>query len=365
MKSKVTSSDIARLAHVSQSTVSRTLDPRCSWRISAEKRKRILALCEEYGYFPAGQKNDLHPKTCKVGLVLGFMDADLMNFSFTIRLLCDYLQASGYTLTLIRVDFSSGEMTRHVRRIIRSDIADIYIVGEYLLQGQILDLLRQVSPRVICFYTTIQGGKYLKHYPWISSIAYDYKASFMQAVMQLPDELLSDLVFVGRDNEPSADKLQLLRKCFRETGRPKLRFAKVLFGSGDKVTLPSRGYRTARRAVTENLPRLLNHRLYWCAGHSSALALNDVLSENGLVCGRDFQIVTFRPRCELLKAYDPDPDTDDFNFLVTNSDEFAWRLSELVLTLIDDPSPRHISIPVGFQMSRSLAERFGEKDERK
>lgn len=49
MKSKVTSSDIARLAHVSQSTVSRALDPRCSWRISAEKRKRILALCEEYG----------------------------------------------------------------------------------------------------------------------------------------------------------------------------------------------------------------------------------------------------------------------------------------------------------------------------
>jgi len=180
-------------------------------------------------------------------------------------------------------------------------------------------------------------------------------------VMQLPDELLSDLVFVGRDNEPSADKLQLLRKCFRETGRPKLRIQKVLFGSGDKVTLPSRGYRTARRAVIENLPRLLNHRLYWCAGHSSALALNDVLSENGLVCGRDFQIVTFRSRCELLKAYDPDPDTDDFNFLVTNSDEFAWRLSELVLTLIDDPAPRHISIPVGFQMSRSLAERSGGK----
>ena len=353
MKSKVTSSDIARLAHVSQSTVSRALDPRCSWRISAEKRKRILALCEEYGYFPAGQKNDLHPKTFKVGLVLGFMDADLMNFSFTIRLLCDHLQASGYTLTLIRVDFSSEEMSRHVRRIIRSDIADIYIVGEYLLQGQTLELLRQVSSRVICFYTTIQGGKYLKHYPWISSIAYDYESSFMQAVTQLPEELLSDLVFWGRDNEPTADKLQLLRKCFRETGRPKLRIQKVLFGTGGKTTLPSRGYRNARRAVIENLPRLLNHKLYWCAGQLSAFALNDVLSEKGLVYGRDFQIVTFQSSSKLRKNYDPD--LDDFNFLVMNPDEFAGKLGELALALIDDPAPRHIRVPTQFRLSGSLS----------
>ena len=134
MAGKVTGADIARLAHVSGSTVSRALDPRSSWRISAEKRKRILALCEEYGYSLSVRKNDPHPKTFKVGLLLGFMDADLKNISFMIRQLCDHLQASGYTLTLIRVDFSSSEMSRHVRRIIRSDIADIYIVGEYLLQ---------------------------------------------------------------------------------------------------------------------------------------------------------------------------------------------------------------------------------------
>ncbi|MBE6373194.1 MAG: LacI family transcriptional regulator [Lentisphaerae bacterium] len=365
MAGKVTGADIARLAHVSGSTVSRALDPQSSWRISAGKRKRILALCEEYGYSSASRKNDSHSKTFKVGLLLGFMDADLKNISFMIRQLCDHLQSSGYALTLIRVDFSSSEMNRHVRRIIRSDIADIYIVGEYLLQGQTLELLHKVSSRIICFYTTMTGGKYLKHYPWISSIGYDYEAAFMSAVEQLPADLLADLVFFGKDNEPSADKIQLLRKCSRQKGKSKFRFLKILFGAGDKVTLPSRGYRTARRAVIENLPRLLNHRLYWCSGHPSALALNDVLSEKGLACGRDFQIVTFRSRCELLKAYDPDPDTDDFNFLVMNSDEFAWRLSELALALADDPSPRHVTVPVGFQLSRSLTERSGNKDERK
>lgn len=361
MAGKVTGSDIAKLAHVSSSTVSRVLDPRSSWRISAEKRKRILALCEEYGYPLSSRKSKHYPKTFKVGLLLGFMDADLKNISFMIRQLCDHLQASGYALTLIRVDFSSSEMSRHVRRIIRSDIADIYIVGEYLLQGQTPELLHKVSSRVICFYTTMTGGKYLKHYPWISSIGYDYEVAFMSAVEQLPEDLLADLVFFGKNNEPSADKIHLLRKCFRQKGKNKFRFLKILFGSRDKATLPSRGYRTARRAVNENLPRLLNHRLYWCAGHPSALALNDVLSEKGLVCGRDFQIVTFQSRCELLKAYDPDPNTDDFNFLVMNSDEFAWRLSELVLALVDDPSPQHISIPVGFQLSRSLAERSDRK----
>jgi DNA-binding LacI/PurR family transcriptional regulator len=365
MAEKVTGADIARLAHVSGSTVSRALDPRSSWRISAEKRKRILALCEEYGYSLSVRKNDPHPKTFKVGLLLGFMDADLKNISFMIRQLCDHLQASGYALTLIRVDFSSSEMSRHVRRIIRSDIADIYIVGEYLLQGQTLELLHKVSSRVICFYTTMSGGKYLKHYPWISSIGYDYEVAFMSAVEQLPGELLSDLVFFGKDNEPSADKIQLLRKCLRQKGKNKFRFLKILFGSGDRTTLPSWGYRTGRRAVREKIGSLLGHKLFWCAGRPSAEALCDELSDRGQVCGRDFEIVTFQSASELLRNYDPVD--DDFNFLITNPDEFAWRLSELALALVDDPSPRHISIPVGFQLSRSLAERSGRmrKDERK
>ena len=359
MAGKVTGADSARLAHVSSSTVSRALDPRTSWRISAEKRKRILALCEEYGYSLASHKSKPCPKTFKVGLLLGFMDADLKNISFMIRQLCDHLQASGYALTLIRVDFSSSEMSRHVRRIIRSDIADIYIVGEYLLQGQTPELLHKVSSRVICFYTTMTGGKYLKHYPWISSIGYDYEAAFMGAVEQLPEDLLADLIFFGKNNEPSADKIHLLRKCFRKKGKNKFRFLKILFGSGDRTTLPSWGYRTGRRAVREKIGSLLGHKLFWCAGRSSAEALCDELSDRGQVCGRDFEIVTFQSCSELLRNYEPAD--DDFNFLITNPDEFAWRLSELVLALVDDPSPRHISIPVGFQLSRSLAERSGGK----
>ncbi len=360
MAGKVTGADIARLAHVSRSTVSRALDPRSSWRISAGKRKRILTLCEEYGYSSAGRKNDAHSKTFKVGLLLGFMDADLKNISFMIRQLCDHLQASGYALTLIRVDFSSSEMSRNVRRIIRSDIADIYIIGEYLLQGQTLELLHKVSPRVICFYTTIQGGKYLKHYPWISSIGYDYEGAFRSAVEQLPADLLADLVFFGKNNESTADKIQLLRKCLRQKGKNKFRFLKILFGSGERVTLPAWGYRIGRRAVREKIGSLLGHKLFWCAGRSSAEALCDELSGRGQVCGRDFEIVTFQTSSELLRNYDPVE--DDFNGLITVPDEFAWRLSELALALIDDPSPRHVIIPVGFQLSRSLAERSGKME---
>ena len=232
MAGKVTGADIAKLAHVSSSTVSRALDPRSSWRISAEKRKRILALCEEHGYSLASHKSKSYPKTFKVGLLLGFMDADLKNISFMIRQLCDHLQASGYALTLIRVDFSSSEMSRHVRRIIRSNIADIYIVGEYLLQGQTPELLHKVSSRVICFYTTMTGGKYLKHYPWISSIGYDYEAAFMSAVEQLPENLLADLVFFGKNNEPSADKIHLLRKCLRQKGKASSVFLKSCSDQG-------------------------------------------------------------------------------------------------------------------------------------
>ena len=113
MKGKVTSSDIAKLAKVSQSTVSRALDPRSAWRISAEKRAEILSLCHQYGY-PVGSETKHRHRTFKIGLVLGRMDHDLLMLRFRLQQLCDMLQAGGYTLTLIRVDFSSPEMYRRV-----------------------------------------------------------------------------------------------------------------------------------------------------------------------------------------------------------------------------------------------------------
>ena len=52
MNKKITSADIARMANVNQSTVSRALSPGKAWMISPAKREEILRICKKYNYMP-------------------------------------------------------------------------------------------------------------------------------------------------------------------------------------------------------------------------------------------------------------------------------------------------------------------------
>ena len=141
MKKKYTSTDIAKLAKVSQSTVSRALSPGTAWMISPEKREEIQKLCIKYGYYPKSQGKKLHHKTYKVGLLLCNMVHDLSSTSFSLilRELSDLLQLSSYTVTLIRVGSNPQKITEDVKRILKSNIADIYIASDSILSGQTLD----------------------------------------------------------------------------------------------------------------------------------------------------------------------------------------------------------------------------------
>ncbi|MBO4366637.1 MAG: DeoR/GlpR transcriptional regulator [Clostridia bacterium] len=132
MPKKMTASDIARLAGVSRSTVSRALNPDTCWRISREKCEEIRALCRKYGVMPsrAARPDRLKP-TRRIALVLGAMERDLgkPESGAMIRRMCDILQGSGCTLELIRADHRPGRLAPHIRRILDSNTADVYIAG--------------------------------------------------------------------------------------------------------------------------------------------------------------------------------------------------------------------------------------------
>ena len=351
MNPKISGAEIARLARVSQSTVSRALNPHRAWQISAEKRAEILSLCQTHGY-PV--KNGIKPRyrTFKIGFVMGRMDHDLDTCRFMLRQLCDHLQASGYTLTLIRVDFSSPKMILHVRHIIKSDIADLYIVGSSLLNGQTIELFHRISRRVICYYTGSDIWKPARFHSLISSIRYDHETSFRQATEQIPLPLLRDSFFFGYCDRDAEEKLHLLRRQLRKHHISLTRSRVVLYGSG-LISSGLATYRDGVRAVHENLERIRDHRLYWVESTPAAAALKDELERTGSTCGSDYQIVTYRFYSSLRQDYSRID--DDFCHLVCDEDQFARTLSELILTLIDDPTPRHLVIPTRFEISDSLA----------
>lgn len=355
MKSKITGADIAKLANVSQSTVSRALDPRSAWRISAEKRSEILALCQQYGYPVDGGIKKGH-QTFKIGFVLERMEHDLLICRFMFRRLCDMLQASGYTLTLIRVDFSTSEMKQQVRRVIKSNIADVYIIGSSLLNGQTIELLHSINQRIICFYAGFAVWKPPKFHSILSTIRYDYEISFQQAVEQMPQDMLKDMIFFGHNDSSAECKLHQLRKCLRQQHLSISSNSVMLYGDRKHFPLGMDSYRFAIRYIRENIEKIIGHKLYWTESSHAAKALKEVLEQHGSICGRDFEIITHHFVSGVMNRYSRIE--DDFCNLVQNEDQFADVLTEQILALVENPLQQHTVIPTRFEMSDSMTKKL-------
>ena len=357
MKKQITSQDIARMANVSQSTVSRALNPNTSWRISSAKRAEILDLCQKYHYkLPTAKTDKKFRKTFKVGLLLGSMERDLLSLSFRLRLLCDQLQSCGYTLTLIRVDFSKQKLAQDVKKILKSAIADIYLVDASLLHGQTVELLNEIGSRVICDYAVVDDVSVQKQHQWLSTVIYDYNPAFEQAVQTIPREYFDSMIFWGWKNKSFEGKLRLLKKYFNKYNIPVSKLKTITFERQQSLYPGTSSYRIAREEVHRKIDMFKNHKLFWCSGRNSADALNDELQASGLVCGRDYQIVTFNGRSDLKKNYEFV--NDDYCFISHNIDIQANKFTELIMTLIDDPTPRHETFPTFFIPSKSLTEQL-------
>jgi hypothetical protein len=184
MKERITAEKIAKLAKVSPSTVSRALNPDQSWRISRAKREEIRLLSGQYGLRSrSARKAGAFLKTFRVALLLGSMERDLsQGQNLMIRHLCDRLQASGYILELIRVDFSPQKLVASVKNILRSKEADVYVIGGGLLKGQSLEFLHKISSRLILRLNAQSVHNPYPEFHWLSYLRADRRNGRRQRV---------------------------------------------------------------------------------------------------------------------------------------------------------------------------------------
>jgi DNA-binding LacI/PurR family transcriptional regulator len=97
MKTNVTSFDVARLAQVSQSAVSRTFTPGAS--VSEATRLRVLDAAAKLGYRPNAHARSLITKRSRIiGLVLSYLEN--LFYPVALQRLAERLQADGYHVLL-------------------------------------------------------------------------------------------------------------------------------------------------------------------------------------------------------------------------------------------------------------------------
>ena len=334
MKTKITAEKIAKLAKVSPSTVSRALNPDQAWRISRTKREEIRLLSGQYGLQSrSARRAGAFLKTFRVALLLGSMERDLsQGQNLLIRHLCDRLQASGYILELIRVDFSPQKLVASVKNILKSKEADVYVIGGGLLNGQSLEFLHKISSRLILRLNAHSVHNPYPEFHWLSYFIRDDRETIREALHSIPRSMLSRLVYFGRNNSSSQAKIAAIRSCGAGLGHDFSAMPSVLFGGNDDIPC-SRYYRIARRSVIENYDRLSGFSAFFCSGQS-AYALYDELVARGRRPGKDFYMITY----EWKSPLSPLPD-DGINYICYDLDAESDRLCEQIFSLIDDPTP--------------------------
>ena len=94
---KVTAHDVARLAEVSQSAVSRTFTPGAS--VAPETRERIETAARKLGYRPNAIARSLITRRSRIiGLVMSYLENQF--YPVVIERLCQALQQDGYHVLL-------------------------------------------------------------------------------------------------------------------------------------------------------------------------------------------------------------------------------------------------------------------------
>ena len=213
------STDVARLAGVSQSAVSRTYKPGAS--VSEATRRKVLAAAEELGYRPSLiPQIMLNHRSYLIAVVIGALYnpfyAGVLE-EFTTR-----LQAIGHQVLLVHVD--SGHTLDTAIPRLASYRVDAIVSALAILSPQAADELARLRIPVVTFNSPVKNQ-------WVSSVSCDNEAAARTLADLMLDRGATRFAFItGPLKSPaSEERLQGFRNRLLERGITVLHVAEADF----------------------------------------------------------------------------------------------------------------------------------------
>jgi DNA-binding LacI/PurR family transcriptional regulator len=144
-KAKVTSHEVAALAGVSRSAVSRTYTSGAS--VSAHTRERVIAAAAKLGYRPNALARSLIVRSTQlIGLVMSEWENPF--YTRMLRLFSERLQAEGYQLLLLTSD-SESDADDAIRRLLQYQVDGVIVVSARPSAMAAVECVRAGTPLVL------------------------------------------------------------------------------------------------------------------------------------------------------------------------------------------------------------------------
>ena len=212
----MTIKDIARLAGVSVSTVSRVLNEHPD--VSDEARQKVLAVVEEYNYIPNSSARELvRPSSDNIGLVVRGMSNP-----FYTRIIAEIgrqIEKAGYTMVMQQIGSSEDEILAGARME-----RDKRLLGLIFLGGKLDYTPEQVSsinvPFVCCSFNNRFGSLSKTEF---SSVCIDDNQAAYEAVQKLYEKGHRRIaVVLARPDDGSVSQMRYegYERALRDFGIP-------------------------------------------------------------------------------------------------------------------------------------------------
>ena len=281
-----TLSEIARLAGVNPSTVSRALNPATASLVSGDRREKIIALCNKHNYRPQRTARGCATgRNYTIGYVSGALAKDMNSPFISLYLagIAGELQSRGYSLLLLSAENLPGGLREGVRDILLSNIADGYIISAGMLREQAEEIYRCTGRPVLTlgYHNFRRPGKF----PFVEITIEQAVAEVWQLIAgNMPG---AKCCFFGKPSVSSRAKLGKIRRL----APPGAKVAE--FSIPDPIHYSLMDYQQSFRSAEEQWNALSRFDVIWCGSDLVASGLCDVMRRHGAEPGREIMVIGY------------------------------------------------------------------------
>lgn len=206
MTQKLTILDIAKLAGVGKSTVSRVLtnDP----KVKPATREKVEQVIRESGYVPSKSAQAMRGGSAKVvGVILSRLDSPSENKA--VSGILDVIYQAGYDAVIMESQFSAEKTNEHLEVLTRRNVDGVIVFG---FSGCDMSAIETFGHRAVVIAVDTDQ---------VSSVDYDHKGLIELAVNKLVEQGLEAISYIGVDESDRTTGLMRLnayKECCERLG---------------------------------------------------------------------------------------------------------------------------------------------------